>query len=200
MPCDHTRSSRSPPRRPTQQTCRPPNLTAPPPDPAISTGAIVPNSAFFLGLGVERELDEFRSPACLRDRNFKRLHGWRAVGFRQRSGPTNVHMQDRFAFAPSFQGGYFQRIGASDWLWGAKLSYNYLEATRPTITPLSRNSVPSPRSRTLHLCLLAAQPLCAPLRQVSCRKSTWSHSLVTFSVKATSTPEAVRRFHRLALG
>jgi opacity protein-like surface antigen len=44
-------------------------------------------------------------------------------------GPTNIHMEDRFAFAPSFQGGYFQRFGMSDWLWGAKLSYNYLGAT-----------------------------------------------------------------------
>ena len=38
-------------------------------------------------------------------------------------------MSDRFAFAPSFQGGYFQRFGTSDWLWGAKLSYIYLGAT-----------------------------------------------------------------------
>jgi hypothetical protein len=28
-----------------------PTVTAPPPDPAISTGSTVPNSAFFLGLG-----------------------------------------------------------------------------------------------------------------------------------------------------
>src|ERR1700722_8940901 len=33
----------------------------------------------------ERQLDEFRSPACVCNRNFERLHGWRAVGFRQRS-------------------------------------------------------------------------------------------------------------------
>ena len=33
----------------------------------------------------QRQLDEFRSPACLCDRNFERLHGWRAVGFWQRS-------------------------------------------------------------------------------------------------------------------
>src|ERR1700722_9508016 len=33
----------------------------------------------------ERPLDELRSSACLCDRNFERLHGWRAVGFRQRS-------------------------------------------------------------------------------------------------------------------
>ena len=44
-------------------------------------------------------------------------------------GPNNIGMHGRFAFARSFQGGYFQRFGASDWLWGAKFSYNYLGAT-----------------------------------------------------------------------
>src|SRR5580692_11911483 len=34
----------------------------------------------------ERQLDEFRSPARLCNRNFERLHGWRAVGFWKRSG------------------------------------------------------------------------------------------------------------------
>ena len=77
----------------------------------------------------ERQLDEFRSPACLCDRNFERLHGWGAVGFRQRSGAHQYSHGRQFAFAPSFQGGYFQRFGVSDWLWGAKLSYNYLGAT-----------------------------------------------------------------------
>ena len=44
-------------------------------------------------------------------------------------GPVDISMNNRFAFAPTFQGGYFQRFGTSDWLWGAKLSYNYLGAT-----------------------------------------------------------------------
>ena len=70
------------------------------------------------------------------------------------------------------------------------------EQLRPTPTPLSRNSAHTPRSRTLRPCHLAAQPMCAPLKQVSCRKSTLSRSLVTLSVKAMSMPEAVRRFHK----
>ena len=44
-------------------------------------------------------------------------------------GPTRIPMDGKFVFAPSFQGGYFQRFGASDWLWGAKLTYNYLGST-----------------------------------------------------------------------
>ena len=33
----------------------------------------------------ERQLDEFRSPARLCNRNFERIHGWSAVGFWERS-------------------------------------------------------------------------------------------------------------------
>ena len=78
----------------------------------------------------KRQLDQLRPPARLCDRNFERLHGWRCC--RPPEAPRGRPIftwTDRFAFAPSFQGGYFQRFGASDWLWGAKLSYNYLGAT-----------------------------------------------------------------------
>jgi hypothetical protein len=77
----------------------------------------------------KRQLDQLRPPARLCDRNFERLHGWRAVGLRKRPGADQYSHGGQVRFAPSFQGGYFQRFGASDWLWGAKLSYNYLGAT-----------------------------------------------------------------------
>jgi opacity protein-like surface antigen len=108
-----------------------PQPTAPPPlpAPAAPIGAVVPNSAFFLGLGASANWT-----------NFGHQHVY-AIGTSQvytdgvlsasgsAQGPTNIHMPDRFGFAPSFQGGYFQRFGASDWLWGAKLAYNYLGST-----------------------------------------------------------------------
>src|ERR1700733_9371096 len=107
----------------------PPNVTAPLPHPAILNGSIVPNSAFFLGLGASANWT-----------NFGHQHVY-AIGTSQvytdgilsasgsAQGPTRIPMTTQFAFAPSFQGGYFQRFGTSDWLWGAKLSYNYLGAT-----------------------------------------------------------------------
>ena len=106
-----------------------PNVTAPPPGPAILPGSIVPNSAFFLGLGASANWTNFghQHVYAIGTSNVFTDGVLSASGSAQ--GPTNIHMEDRFAFAPSFQGGYFQRFGASDWLWGAKLSYNYLGAT-----------------------------------------------------------------------
>jgi opacity protein-like surface antigen len=89
----------------------------------------VPNSAFFLGLGASANWTNFghQHVYAIGTSNVFVDGVLSASGSAQ--GPTNIHMEDRFAFAPSFQGGYFQRFGASDWLWGAKLSYNYLGAT-----------------------------------------------------------------------
>ena len=99
------------------------------PAPAMPTGSSVPNSAFFLGLGASANWTNFghQHVYAIGTSNVYTDGVLSASGSAQ--GPTNIHMEDRFAFAPSFQGGYFQRFGASDWLWGAKLSYNYLGAT-----------------------------------------------------------------------
>src|ERR1700684_1035352 len=106
-----------------------PNVSAPLPAPAIPTGSTVPNSAFFLGLGASANWTNFghQHVYAIGTSNVFTDGVLSASGSAQ--GPTNIHMEDRFAFAPSFQGGYFQRFGASHWLWGAKLSYNYLGAT-----------------------------------------------------------------------
>jgi opacity protein-like surface antigen len=106
-----------------------PTLPAPLPSPVTPNGASVPNSAFFLGLGASANWTNFghQHVYAIGTSNVFTDGVLSASGSAQ--GPTNIHMEDRFAFAPSFQGGYFQRFGASDWLWGAKLSYNYLGAT-----------------------------------------------------------------------
>ena len=99
------------------------------PAPAMPIGSPVPNSAFFLGLGGSANWTNFghQHVYAIGTSNVYTDGVLSASGSAQ--GPTNIFMEDRFAFAPSFQGGYFQRFGASDWLWGAKLSYNYLGAT-----------------------------------------------------------------------
>ena len=103
-----------------------PAAPAPPPGSAISTVSTVPNSAFFLGLGASANWTNFghQHVYAIGTSNVYTDGVLSASGSAQ--GPNNIFMDDRFAFAPSFQGGYFQRFGASDWLWGAKLSYNYL--------------------------------------------------------------------------
>jgi opacity protein-like surface antigen len=106
-----------------------PNVTAPPPGPPISTGSTVPNSAFFLGLGGSANWVHFTDQHVYAIGTSNVYSDGILVASGSAQGPTNIGMNGRFAFAPSFQGGYFQRFGGSDWLWGAKLSYNYLGAT-----------------------------------------------------------------------
>ena len=106
-----------------------PTPDAPPPGPSMSTGSIVPNSAFFLGLGASANWTHFTDQHVYAIGTSNVYSDGLLVASGSAQGPTRIPMNDRFAFAPSFQGGYFQRFGASDWLWGAKLSYNYLGAT-----------------------------------------------------------------------
>ena len=115
-----------------------PTVTAPPPGPAMPTGSPAPNSAFFLGLGASANWTNFghQHVYAIGTSNVYTDGVLSASGSVQ--GPTNIFMDSRFAFAPSLQGGYFQRFGASDWLWGAKLSYNYLGATSTNTTSSSK--------------------------------------------------------------
>ncbi len=104
-------------------------MTTAPPGPVMSTASIVPNSAFFLGLGASADWIHFgdQHVYAIGTSNVYVDGVLSASGSAQ--GPVDISMNNRFAFAPTFQGGYFQRFGTSDWLWGAKLSYNYLGAT-----------------------------------------------------------------------
>jgi opacity protein-like surface antigen len=106
-----------------------PNVMALPPGPSVSTGSTVPNSACFLGLGASATWVHFTDQRVYAIGTSNVYSDGLLVASGSAQGPTRIPMNDRFAFAPSFQGGYFQRFGASDWLWGAKLSYNYLGAT-----------------------------------------------------------------------
>ena len=102
---------------------------APLPSPVMPTGSSVPNGAFFLGLGGSANWMNFGHQHVYAIGTSDTYMDGVLSASGSAQGPTNIHMEDRFAFAPSFQGGYFQRLGVSDWLWGAKLSYNYLGAT-----------------------------------------------------------------------
>src|SRR3984957_16911818 len=69
-----------------------PNLTAPPPDPTILTGSIVPNSAFFLGLGGTANWTNFghQHVYAIGTSNVFTEGVLSASGSAQ--GPTNIHM------------------------------------------------------------------------------------------------------------
>lgn len=108
---------------------QPPNLTLPPPAPAMPSGSLVPNSAFFLGLGASGNWTNFTDQHVYAIGTSQVFSDGVPVASGSAQGPTRIPMDGKFVFAPSFQGGYFQRFGASDWLWGAKLTYNYLGST-----------------------------------------------------------------------
>ena len=46
--------------------------------------------------------------------------------------PAPVFMDIQSSFAPTVQGGYFQHFANTAWLWGAKVSYSYLNTTSTT--------------------------------------------------------------------
>jgi opacity protein-like surface antigen len=92
-----------------------PPVTAPPPGPTL-LNEFVPNSNF-----TDQHVYAIGTSDVFTD-GIQTASG-------SAQGPTRIPMRSRFAFAPSFQGGYFQRFGASEWLWGAKLAYNYLGST-----------------------------------------------------------------------
>lgn len=45
------------------------------------------------------------------------------------AGPSSLTMPEQSTFAPTAQVGYFRHFAASNWLWGAKFSYSYLNTT-----------------------------------------------------------------------
>lgn len=100
---------------------------------ALSNGendSIVPQSAFFGGLGVSQNRV-----------NFNNQQTWAMGTTLAPAGPTNppisgaagggtgVNLSAQNSTAPSVQLGYFARLKNSNYLWGAKFSYSYLGAT-----------------------------------------------------------------------
>ena len=96
-----------------------PNLTAPPPDPAILPGSIVPNSAFFLGLGASANWINFghQHVYAIGTSNVFTDGVLSASGSAQ--GPTNIHMEDRMPTIASPSRGETDRIGDDQYHPGA---------------------------------------------------------------------------------
>ena len=102
-----------------------PTAPASSPSPLTPSGSIVPNSAFFLGLGASGNWTDFSDQHVYAIGTSDVFTDGVLSASGSAQGPTRIPMNDRFAFAPSFQGGYFQRFGATDWLWGAKSGSNF---------------------------------------------------------------------------
>ncbi|NDV85359.1 hypothetical protein GTW51_01445 [Aurantimonas aggregata] len=102
---------------------------------AAVSPSLVPNAAFFAGFGGSFNSVKFT------DQNVyaqgvaaifanEELYAVGAAG-----GSISPGFGTESVFAPSVQAGYFSHFGDSQWLWGAKFSYNYLgaEATRENL-------------------------------------------------------------------
>jgi hypothetical protein len=100
---------------------------APRPGNSPAPDSLVPQSAFFVGLG--GGLDS----ANLGNQNVGGKgtsftpptggHVTPQIGSAQ--GSTGLDLDTRTALAPTVQAGYFQHFAGTPWMWGDKLSYSY---------------------------------------------------------------------------
>ena len=94
-----------------------------PSDPAL------PQAGFFLGLGGSYNSVNFGTQNVYAVGTSDVYQGGVLASTGSASGPANIYMGSEFTFAPAVQAGYFQKFTDSNWLWGAKFSYSYLNAT-----------------------------------------------------------------------
>lgn len=95
-----------------------------------STSSKLPDSAFFAGVGGGYASSQFNNQSIYAEGISSTFDNRSLVASGSAGGPPlNLSMPSQSTFAPTVQLGYFQRITNSDWLWGAKFSYNYLGAT-----------------------------------------------------------------------
>ena len=108
-----------------QQRARP-STSSPP-------ASYVPDNAFFIGLGGAFQGVNFGT----QDVYFKGTADVYSSGALASSGSADgtgyLSMANAYVAALSVQGGYFNKIPDSDWLWGAKLSYSYLGGTTASV-------------------------------------------------------------------
>ena len=100
-----------------------------------SAQGLVPNSAFYLGLGASWNSTSFNNQNIeatgLSDAYDKTTGAYMSSGTAGGS-PVNLNMPSQTGFAPTLQAGYFKHFQDSKWLWGAKFSYNGLDLSSKT--------------------------------------------------------------------
>lgn len=92
--------------------------------------SIVPDSAFYLGVGASYNSTDFNNQSIeatgLSDAYNKTTGAFMSSG-NAGGPPVNLSMGSQTGFAPVLQAGYFKHFQDSKWLWGAKFSYNGLD-------------------------------------------------------------------------
>jgi hypothetical protein len=89
---------------------------------------IVPRSGFYVGLGGSFNSIDFGTQELVAIGTSQVFQNGTLVSTGTATGPpAPVDMSSELHFAPSVQAGYFRHFGNGRWLWGAKLSYSYLD-------------------------------------------------------------------------
>jgi hypothetical protein len=101
-----------------------------PPNPAVDP------SGFFVGLGGSYNSINFGTQHVYAVGTSDVYSGGALVASGSAAGPTDFSTPAQSTFAPVVQLGYFQHFGGSDWLWGAKFAYSYLDSRSPTANVL----------------------------------------------------------------
>jgi hypothetical protein len=95
---------------------------------------LVPASAFYVGLGGGYNSVSFGTQnVYMAGTSDAYLSGY-LIQSGAAAGPASISMNVQSTFAPVVQAGYFRHFDASDWLWGAKFAYAYLNTTS-TVSP-----------------------------------------------------------------
>lgn len=97
--------------------------------------SLVPRSAFYVGLGGSVNSLSYEEQNIYAQGVSDIFQNGVQVASGQAGGPTTPVLDTRTSFAPMAQAGFFQHFGGSQWLWGAKATYSYLNA-RSTQGPL----------------------------------------------------------------
>ena len=91
--------------------------------------SLVPQSAFFVGLGGGWDAANFRNQNVYgKGTSFTPPTGGHITPqIGSAAGSTGLDLDTQTALAPTVQAGYFQHFSGTPWMWGSKVSYGYLD-------------------------------------------------------------------------
>jgi hypothetical protein len=92
-------------------------------------GELVPNRAFFAGLGPSYNAVNFGTQNIYAIGTSDNYEDGTLVSYGTAAGPGTVSLSSPSTASPLLELGYFQHFSDSAWLWGAKFSYSDLRAS-----------------------------------------------------------------------
>jgi len=96
--------------------------------PVTASESIVPRTAFFLGIGASVNATSFPDQYLYAQGVSDIFQNGAQVAYGSAGGSIFPSLGSDVNVSPNAQMGYFRHFDGSDWLWGAKFSYNYLDA------------------------------------------------------------------------